>query len=74
MDNEADIQVRVQTQGNIDKAILRLSVQDENGQRISDFEQTVSENGICKIKKTSYQYTFMDSGNPSAIYTRGLLM
>lgn len=51
MDNEADIQVRVQTQGNIDKAILRLSVQDENGQRISDFEQTVSENGICKIKK-----------------------
>lgn len=24
-------------------------------------------------KKTSYQYTFMDSGNPSAIYTRGCL-
>lgn len=51
MDNEADIQVRVQTQGNIDKAILRLSVQDENGQKISDFEQTVSENGTCEIKK-----------------------
>lgn len=51
VNNEADIRIRVQTQENMDKALLRLSIQDENGRNISDFEQTIPENGICEIRK-----------------------
>lgn len=73
MDNEADIQVRVQTQGNIDKAILRLSVQDENGQKISDFEQTVSENGTCEIKKHLTNIRLWTAEPQCYIYSRLLM-
>lgn len=51
IDNKADIRVRVQIQGNMDKTLLRLSIQDENGQKISDFEEPVPENGICEMKR-----------------------
>ncbi len=51
MSNEADIHIRVQTRGTGHDTMLRLSLQDENSQKIAEFEQQVSDSGTCQVEK-----------------------
>lgn len=51
INSETDLRIRVKVSKKIEKHLLRLSIQDENGRQISDFEQIVPENGICEMKR-----------------------